>query len=530
MRAAAFCGVDRLANRRRRVRHGFHFVDIGAAGSRTGLFVRVVGEEEVFDCVGDSSPAGLDDVGAGPYGGPIAHAVRAGDQDADGGAGALVAVEDAHLVVQKVQAIQLGEVTLNRLTQRQHERVDGTVAFGHFVVDLIAYFDLDGRLGRKPAAGPVCDRYRVVDQRETGSVPLPGATQHEVDAGFGAFEFEADVLHFLDLLEDGAFFFARQTLDAKLVRLDGDIVLATQFADEHAGLVANLLRVDVLVAVDVFEDGVDVRAALMCEGALADKWLVRVGAQVGQFVDEVAEVGQVGKLLRRHEVVAHFELHVGDDANQVGVAAALAVAVDGALYVGTTVSDRLQRVCNASVAVVVGVDAEGDASGARQYLIDCVHYLGYFPGECAAVGVTEDDAVGAAGNCPFEGSQRVFGVLLVAVEEMLGIVNHFASVAGEIGYGLANHAQILCGRRLKDVAHVQIPAFAEEGDNRRVGLKQQLNLLVVCRVSVPFAGRAEGCQTGVLQVQFASGAFEEFHIFGIGTGPAALNVVNAKLI
>ena len=120
-----------------------------------------------------------------------------------------------------------------------------------------------------------------------------------------------------------------------------------------------------LVAVDVFEDRVDVGAALMCEGALADKWLVRVGAQVGKFIDVVAEVGQVGKLLRRHEVIAHFELHVRDDANEVGVAAALAVAVDGALYVGTTVSNRLQRVCDAGVAVVVGVDAKSDAGGAR---------------------------------------------------------------------------------------------------------------------------------------------------------------------
>ena len=56
----------------------------------------------------------------------------------------------------------------------------------------------------------------------------------------------------------------------------------------------------------------------------------------------------------------HLELEVGNDADQVGVAAALAVAVDGALHLRAAVAHCLQRVGDAGFAVVVRVNAEVD--------------------------------------------------------------------------------------------------------------------------------------------------------------------------
>ena len=54
----------------------------------------------------------------------------------------------------------------------------------------------------------------------------------------------------------------------------------------------------------------------------------------------------------------HLEREVGDDAGEVAVAGALAVAVDRALDVGRARLDRRQRVGHAQPDVVVGVDAE----------------------------------------------------------------------------------------------------------------------------------------------------------------------------
>ena len=62
-------------------------------------------------------------------------------------------------------------------------------------------------------------------------------------------------------------------------------------------------------------------------------------------------------------LAAHLGLESGDDAEQVGVAAPLAVAVGGALDVGDARLDRGQRVGDRAGGVVVAVDAEPGTAG-----------------------------------------------------------------------------------------------------------------------------------------------------------------------
>ena len=118
--------------------------------------------------------------------------------------------------------------------------------------------------------------------------------------------------------------------------------------------------IDVLVAHDVLDHGVDVRAALVGKGALPDKGLVAVRVLVGQFADVAAEFQQLAQVFVARALEAHLELEVRYDANQVGVATALTVAVDGALHLRAAVAHGLQRVGDAGLAVVVGVNAEID--------------------------------------------------------------------------------------------------------------------------------------------------------------------------
>ena len=58
---------------------------------------------------------------------------------------------------------------------------------------------------------------------------------------------------------------------------------------------------------------------------------------------------------------AHLQLQVGDDRDQVGVAGALADAVDRALHLRGAGFDGGQRVGDRAAGVVVGVDAQRDA-------------------------------------------------------------------------------------------------------------------------------------------------------------------------
>jgi hypothetical protein len=60
----------------------------------------------------------------------------------------------------------------------------------------------------------------------------------------------------------------------------------------------------------------------------------------------------------RHALDAHLHLQVGDDRNQVAVAAALAKAVDGALHLRSAILHRNERVRHTHFAVVVRVDAD----------------------------------------------------------------------------------------------------------------------------------------------------------------------------
>ena len=99
-------------------------------------------------------------------------------------------------------------------------------------------------------------------------------------------------------------------------------------------------------------------AALVGEGALADEGLIVAQRQVGQFGDEAADGGEAGQLLRADGGVAELQFQVGDDGGQIGVAAALAVAVHAALHVGGAGFDGGQGVGHGEVGIVVGVDAD----------------------------------------------------------------------------------------------------------------------------------------------------------------------------
>ena len=94
--------------------------------------------------------------------------------------------------------------------------------------------------------------------------------------------------------------------------------------------------------------------------------LVGVGSDVEDLVDEVGGLGEPRELLVARAPVAHLQLQVGDDRDQVGVAGALAEAVDRALHLARADLDGRERVGDGALGVVVAVDAERERQAARR--------------------------------------------------------------------------------------------------------------------------------------------------------------------
>ena len=140
-------------------------------------------------------------------------------------------------------------------------------------------------------------------------------------------------------------------------------------------LVADALGRDVLVRLRLLEDGGGVDAGLGGEGAVADVGRVAVGIAVQHLIEDAAGVRQRAQPLGRDagfEAVGElaFQQQRRDDGGEVGVAAALADAVERALDVPHASAHRHQRVGDGIFGVVVRVDAEMRAGHHLRHLGD----------------------------------------------------------------------------------------------------------------------------------------------------------------
>ena len=122
--------------------------------------------DRVLERVGERLRRGRDDVRVAAHRGPRSRAILRVDDDARPGRGRGVAVEDAHLVVDEVDGVELRVERPQRLAQRAVERIDRAVAVGRGVEHLAVHLDLDGRLGEELAAGPLLDEHGVVEDPE----------------------------------------------------------------------------------------------------------------------------------------------------------------------------------------------------------------------------------------------------------------------------------------------------------------------------------------------------------------------------
>ena len=114
-----------------------------------------------------------------------------------------------------------------------------------------------------------------------------------------------------------------------------------------------------------------------------------------------------------------------------------------------------------------------------------LHDLG---GQGAAVGIAEHEAGCAAFGRGFERGQRVLGRVLVAIEKVLGVIDHLAAVLHQMGHRVADHRAVFLDRGAQDFGDLHFPALAENRDHRRFRLQQQAHLVHRPRPRCPRGG------------------------------------------
>ena len=171
-------------------------------------------------------------------------------------------------------------------------------------------------------------------------------------------------------------------------------------------------------------------AGLGREGALADIGRVAIGRAVEHLIQRVGRMRKALELRIRHadlESVGEFglELQRRDDGHEIGVAAALAEAVERALDLARAGAHGRERIGHRLLGVVVGMDADMITGDRLDHLADDRFDL---VRQRAAIGVAEHDPARARIIGGLGAGQRELRIGLVAVEEMLAVEQHFAAL------------------------------------------------------------------------------------------------------
>ena len=151
---------------------------------------------------------------------------------------------------------------------------------------------------------------------------------------------------------------------------------------------------------------------------------------------------------------------------------------------------------------------------------------GDFRGESASVGIAENEVVGSCFGGGFKSAEGVIGIGGVAIKEVFGVIDDFASLFFEKGDGVGDHAKVFDGGGAKDFFDVQEPAFAEDGDDGGFCFEEEADLGIGGGVDVGSAGGAEGGEFGGAPVEF-SGLGKEVSILVVGAWPTAFDVVES---
>ena len=167
-----------------------------------------------------------------------------------------------------------------------------------------------------------------------------------------------------------------------------------------------------------------------------------------------------------------------DQRGEVGVAAALADAVERALDLADAGADGGERIGHRLLGVVMGMDAEMIAGDdLRDLADDRLDLLG----QRAAIGVAEHDPARAGIVGRLGAGERVGRVGLVAVEEVLAVEEHLLARLARRGDRLADPVEVLLLGGLERDADVIVPGLGDEADRVRLRVEERAEAGIVGR-------------------------------------------------
>ena len=254
--------------------------------SRAGVARGAAHLDRVLERVDECLPARLDDVLRDADRSPRLVAVGRIDQDARDRAGALVLVDDPHLVVHELDVAQARVEAGDRVAERPVERVHRAVALGGAHQPLAPRPDLDRRLGLDPAVLALLRDHAEALEPEERLVVAGLLAQEQVERGVGGLEVVPAVLELLQPLDRVQGTFGRQ-LDSRLLGACEHRALAGQLRHQQLAAVAHDVGAHVLEGARVRAHAGDVQAALVRERVATHVGLVRVRRHVAQLVDEM---------------------------------------------------------------------------------------------------------------------------------------------------------------------------------------------------------------------------------------------------
>ena len=318
-------------------------------------------------------------------------------------------------------------------------------------------------------------------------------------------------------------------LDALAVQFGDEVRLAALVGDHQAAAVADAFGINMLIGIGCLEDCRGMDTGLGGKSRRADIGRLMIGSLIDEFVELVGNPRQFGKLAGRHADLetAGIDRLQGQgryDRRQIGIAAALADTIERSLHLTRARFHRCKGVGHCLAGIVMGVNAEVFTGNTG-----CDHGFddfGHFRRLRTAIGIAQHDPPGACFMGGLCAGQRILGIGLVAIEEMLAVDHGLTVCRNRRVHRACDGFEVFLIGAAQRHLDVIVPTLGNIADGIAIGGKQTGEAGIVGGRYAMALGHAEadkGCFCRTL-----SG--EKFGVGRIGTGIAALNIVDAQFI
>ena len=317
--------------------------------------------------------------------------------------------------------------------------------------------------------------------------------------------------------------------DAATLELVEEIRLAALVGHHDLAEIADTFGLDMFVGLRILEQCRGVDAGLGGEGRAADIRALVMRRAVEKLIEGPRQAGQTDKLVpvdRDLEArrIGFLQTERRNDGDEVGIAAALADAIERALDLARARFDRGEGICDRLAGVVMRVDAErGTGDAGCDHGRDDVADLRRLR---AAIGVAEHHPAGTGLVCLFRAGKCVLGIGFVTVEKMLA-VDHGKLARRDHGLDAVTDAfEVFLIAAAQRHFHVIVPAFRHQADGIRLGLDELAQARIVGGGNAGALGHAEGDEAGLLRALPG----EECRVGRVRSRIAAFDEVDAELV